>query len=159
MNIEDLKRDSLLGNLEDYHLDKVVPLLTAHHFVKGDQITVKGDKADDFFMLVTGKIFLEQRIAKEMTHTVATIYEGQSFGWASIFKEGKYLSEAFAAEDCLVYSMKGAQLKELLDNDHSMGYRFMKNILTFLNSRVQRRTEQFLTAIKSHPDFSVLGLE
>ncbi|MCP3922403.1 MAG: cyclic nucleotide-binding domain-containing protein [Desulfobacterales bacterium] len=158
MNIEDLKQDSIIGNLDDFQLEKIVPLLTAHHFLKGDQITTKGDTADHFYMLITGKIFLEQRISSDITHTVATIPEGHSFGWASIFKEGKYISEAFSADDCLIYSVKGFDLRELMDTDHSMGYSIMRNILTFLNKRLSIRTEQLLHAIKTHPDFSLLDL-
>lgn len=158
MNIDELKQDSIVGNLDDYQLEKIVPLLAEHHHTRGDQITKKGDTADLFFMVISGKIHLEQRISKDMTHTVATVTGGHSFGWASIFNEGNYLSEAFVAEDSVVYSVKGVELRKLLEEDHSMGYQVMRNILTHLNNRLSRRTEQFVNAIKTHPDFSSLDL-
>jgi CRP-like cAMP-binding protein len=158
MNIEELKQDSIVGNLDDYQLEKIVPLLTRLNYTKGDQITKKGDTADLFFMVTSGKVLLDQRISKDMTHTVATVTSGHSFGWASIFNEGNYLSEAFGAEEGVIYSVKGEELRKLLEDDHSMGYQVMRNILTHLNNRLSRRTEQFVNAIKTHPDFSSLGL-
>lgn len=51
-----------------------------------------------------------------------------------------------------VLIMPGQNVPDLTKKDHSMGYRMMQIIASILKSRLSRRSEQFLKAIKNHPD-------
>jgi len=52
--------------------------------------------------------------------------------------------------------MPGLNVPDLTKKDHSMGYRMMLVIASILESRLSRRSEQFLKAIKNHPDILLL---
>ena len=152
LSIKDLQNNNIVGNLGDDNLKKLIPIIKVLDFKKGDKISKKGNKADTFYMLKSGRIFLKQKISSGISLNVATISPGESFGWASIFKEGAYLSEAVCAEDSVVFSITGNKIHDLIEKDNSMGYKILKKIMVNLNERINLRTKQFLNAIKAHPE-------
>jgi CRP-like cAMP-binding protein len=50
----------------------------------------------------------------------------------------------------------GQDFLDLMEKDHSMGYRVMQIIASILKSLLERRTEQFPKAIENHPDLHQL---
>ena len=67
-----------------------------------------------------------------------------------------YRSNALCAEPCEVYAIRGEKLKAMLDNDPVMGYRLTQRLLRVIKNRYDRRTEQFVKIITSHPDLKDL---
>ncbi len=152
--IKDLQENNIVGHLSDENLEKLLPIIEVVEFKKGDKISKKGSRAETFYMLKSGRIFLKQKISSEISLNVATITPGESFGWASIFKKGYYLSEAVCAEECTVFAITGKKILTLIEEDNSMGYEVLKKIMVDLNKRISLRTTQFLNAIKNHPEIN-----
>ncbi len=152
--VKDLKENNIVGHLSDENLEKLLPIIEVAEYKKGDEISKKGSRAETFYMLKNGRIFLKQKISNEISLNVATISPGESFGWASIFKKGYYLSEAVCAEDSVVLTITGKKILDLIEEDNSMGYEILKKIMVDLNQRIKLRTIQFLNAIKNHPEIN-----
>ena len=153
---QDLKKMVIMTHLKDDMLDRIVLITDVLKFEDQEIIFKQGDIADRFYMVQRGKVLLEQRIAEKITVSVGSIKPGFAFGWSTMIEEGYYTTDAVCAEPCEILSMRGDKLRALCDKDSYMGYLLSRRLLVILKKRYDHRTEQFIKAIKYHPDMKVL---
>ena len=150
--IEDLKQIVLLSHLDDEMLAKLIPITELLLFDDKEIIFRQGDKAERLYMLLHGKVLLEQRLSEIITVSVSAIKPGFTFGWSAMLNEDTFTSDAICAEPCKVFSFRREKIKALLEQDHSLGYIISQRLLRILKQRLDIRTAQFIKTIKHHPD-------
>lgn len=153
---EDFKNNNIFGNLSDEMIEKLIPLAEVVQFEQRDFVFKENDVVENFYMIKRGTVLIEQKLTDKMTVTAGTITTGESFGYSSIFSEGLYSTNAVCSDQCEIIVMNGERINDILKADHSMGFYVMQNIVTVLNQRVSRRTEQFLKAMATHPEIHEL---
>ena len=156
ISFEDLKRIYLLENLNDSMLGKMLPFIQLHLFGERAVIFKEGQKAEDFYMLLKGKMLLEVEVSETINISVGSVKPGYSFGWSALFPGSSYTSYAVCVEPCEVFSIPGDRFLNLFEGDHTMGYRVMEGIVNIFKHRFERRTTQFLDAMRAHPDIQKL---
>ncbi|MDX9785558.1 MAG: cyclic nucleotide-binding domain-containing protein [Desulfobacterales bacterium] len=156
VSVHELKKIVILGYLTDGMVEKLRPLVNVLRFEEGDAIFREGDPANYFYMLKQGKILLVKRLSDSITVSLGAIQPGYSFGWSAMLEVDAYRSNALCAEPSEVYSVRGEKLKAVLDKDPAMGYLLMQRLLRVIKNRYDRRTEQFVKIITSHPDLKNL---
>ena len=156
VTIKDLKAIVILGFLTDDMIDKLLPITESLKFDEGEVVFREGENAERFYMVRRGKILLEQRISGKITISMGTVKPGYAFGWSAMLGGTTYTSDAVCAERSEVFSVNGIELTRLLDKDPSMGYKMTQRVLRIIKKRLEIRTEQFLRAIKDHPDIQHL---
>jgi CRP-like cAMP-binding protein len=160
VSLEDLRKIFLLDNLTDSMLENMRPLTQLHLFGDGAILFDEGQKADLFYMLLKGKILLEVEATEAVTISLGAVKPGYSFGWSALFPGSSYTAYAISVEPCEVLSIPGDKFRDLLEQDHHIGYRFMEAVVRILKRRLERRTDQFLKVMSKHPDIQkLLGLE
>ena len=93
------------------------------------------------------------------TISLGSIKSGYSFGWSALLPGSSHTSYAICTEPCEVLTMPGTKFLNLLNSDHTMGYRVMEGVVRILKNRLERRTGQFLKVMSKHPDIQkLLGL-
>ncbi len=150
----DLKKNNILGYLDDDKLEKLLPLIELNKYQEMEVIFKEDELSKNFYMLKSGKVLLEQRISDLVTVTVGSVAPNDSFGWSSIIDEGLYSTNAICSEQSEVYVVSGEAIISLLEDDHSMGYQMMKKIMDILKERLNHRTDQFIRAITAHPEIN-----
>lgn len=154
---QELKQIVILGYLTDAMLDKLLPHVARLEFETGHVIFKEGDPGDTFYMLKKGKVLLEQRVSDKIRVSVTSIKPGYSIGWSAMLSDlESYTLDAVCAEDCELFSIARSDIRRLLEEDHTMGYYLMQRIVVVVKKRLDRRTEQFLRVIRSHPDIRPL---
>ena len=153
---KELRKIYLLENLDDAMLGKMAPHLQMRLFGPGGIIFKQGDESTYFYMLKAGKVLLEVEASETISVSMAAIKAGRCFGWSALIPGSQYTSTAVCVEPCEVMSIPAQVFLDLMEKDHSMGYRVMQIIASILKSRLGRRTEQFLKAIENHPDIQQL---
>ena len=159
ISVQELKKIVILGYLTDEMVEKLRPLVNMLRFEEGDTIFREGDPAKYFYMLRQGKILLVQRLSDTITVSLGAIQPGYSFGWSAMLDVDTYGSNALCAESCEIYAIRSEKLKALLDKDPAMGYQLTQRLLRVIKNRYDRRTEQFVKIITSHPDLKDLFME
>ncbi len=154
---DELKKNIILEYLTDDMLDELSAITIVIKAEKGKVIYKEGDPAQNVYMLKSGKILLEQKISNTIAVTVNSIDPGESFGWAFLLDRGSNALTATCCEDSEVYVINRDMVRNLMDEDNSIGYMMMKQLATVLKRRLDQRTIQFLKSVKSHPD--ITGLE
>ena len=156
VSIEYLKRISVLDNLTQPMLENMRPLTQLNLFGERHVIYEEGEKADYFYMLLKGKVILEVEASEVIMISLDAVKPGYSFGWSALLPGSKHKSYAICVEPCEMMAVPGGKFLELLDNDHTIGYKFMKRVVSILEGRVERRTGQFLKVMSKHPDLQKL---
>jgi len=156
VSVQELKKIHLVRDLDEDELERLRPLCSLRIFSEKSVLFEEGQEADTFYMLLTGKVLLEVRLAQDIMISLGSVKPGYSFGWSSLFRESRYTSSAVCAEPSEVIEMPSEPLLTLMEEDPIMGYRFMKGALDILRSRLIRRTDQFLKTLRMHPDIQAL---
>ncbi len=153
---EDLKQIVMLRYFEDGMLEKLLPITDLLLFQEKEFVFHQGEKSDRFFMLLEGKVLLEQRISDAIAVSVSAVKPGFSFGWSSMLDDETYTSDAVCAEPCKLLSLRSERIKALVREDPALGSILYQRLLRIIKKRYDVRTEQFIKAIKNHPDISRL---
>ena len=153
---EDVQNIVIFGYLSEEMINRLLPEIELLRFKEGEIIFHSGEPADMFYSLKRGKILLEQRISSKVTISMGTVIPGFSFGWSSMLGDGTFTVDTVCGEPCEVLRIRSRTLFNMLEEDHSMGYRFMYRLLRMLRRRLDDRTEQFLKLIMDHPDIQPL---
>jgi CRP/FNR family transcriptional regulator, cyclic AMP receptor protein len=156
VSFEELKKILLLEELDDSMLGKMLPFTQMHLFGDRAVIFKEGQHAEDFYMLVKGKVVLEVEASESIMISLGSIKSGYSFGWSALLGGSTYTSDAICVEPCEVIAIPGNIFLHLLEENHSMGYRIMLGVATILKRRLERRTGQFLKTLRAHPDIEKL---
>jgi CRP/FNR family cyclic AMP-dependent transcriptional regulator len=152
VSLEELKKIYLLANLSNAMVEKLRPITGVRTYEDREIIFREGQKADDFYMLLSGKVLLEVEASETIMIALGSIKPGYSFGWSALLPESSYTAFAMCAEPSEVVVVPGEGFLALLDEDHHMGYRIMEGVVRILKKRLERRTSQFLKTLRKHPD-------
>ena len=153
---ESLKKIVMLSHFTEEMLEKLIPITDLLLFQEKDLVFRQDDHASRFYMVLEGKVLLEQRISNTITVAVSAIKPGFSFGWSAILEDAAYTSDAVCAEACSLLSLRSERIKALTEEDPGFGNILHKRMLHIIKKRYDIRTEQFIKAIKNHPDISRL---
>ena len=156
VSIEDLKKIIVLDNLTQPMLENMRPLAQLNIFGERHVIFEEGHEAKYFYMLLKGKVILEVEASETIMISLEAIKPGYSFGWSALYPGSKYNAYAICVEPCELMAVPGHRFLELLNTDHTIGYKFMNRVASILKTRVERRTGQFLKVMSMHPDLQQL---
>src|SRR6056297_2315874 len=151
-----LGRDSLrsmliLENLTDEMLDLLIPCIDVRQYEAREVVFREGDRSDYFYMIKSGKVWLEKRISAKITISIASIKPGLSFGWSALLNDPLRL-DAVCAEASTLYTLDARESMQLMEDNPKMGYLIYRNLIRIVQRRLDLRTEQFVRMISRHPD-------
>ncbi|MFP4085614.1 MAG: Crp/Fnr family transcriptional regulator [Desulfobacteraceae bacterium] len=154
--IEDLRRIRVLDNLTQPMLENMRPLTQISLFGENHMVYEKGIPAEYFYMLLKGKVILEDEASEGLMISLGAVKPGFSFGWSALLPGSRYSTYALCVESCEIMAIPGDRFLQLLEEDHTIGYKFMGTVVSILKRRLERRTEQFIQVISKHPDLQKL---
>jgi CRP-like cAMP-binding protein len=110
-----LDRIALLGRVETYRPEATIYTL--------------GQPADDVYVLVDGMVRFTLAHGARSTHAGQVLKRGEVFGWAALVESAqKRIATALAITPCTVLAVNGEQLTIMMDEDHTLGYRLMRQL-------------------------------
>lgn len=152
VSLDDLKKIWLTASLEDHLLEKIRPLAQLRLFGENAVLFEQGQEADTLYLLLTGKVLLELKASDTIRISLEAMKPGDPFGWSAFVPGSLYTSTATCSEPCELITIAGMELREVMDEDHLLGYRIMEGIVKILQRRLFTRTDQFLKTFKQLPD-------
>lgn len=154
----DLKKNEFLQFLTDEMLERILPITKVLEVESREIIFNEGDPAENFYLVKSGQILLEQKISKDILVNVSAIEANEAFGLSVLLHRDERSMAAICNEAATLFVIHRNDLLNLMEKDHTMGYLIMKHTATVLRKRWVKRTEQFLRALKSHPDIKALDV-
>ena len=156
IDIQDLKQFIMLGYLSSEMLGRLVPITQILVCDENEMIFSQGQVADRLFLVKKGKVLLEQRITETLTVSTSAIKPGFSFGWSAMLEQEVYSTDAICTQPSTLYFFRAFELKQLMDEDHSLGFIISQRLLYVIKKRYDVRTRQFVKTIECHPEISNL---
>ena len=126
---EILAYTAFFTELMPQQLAQVSQLVRFEEYPRDSCIYDLGEPAADFYVLVNGMVRFTIGLGDRRTHAGQILKRGEVFGWAALVESAqKRIATALCITPCTVLAINGDQLLILMDQDHSLGYRIMKQL-------------------------------
>jgi CRP-like cAMP-binding protein len=96
----------------------------------GDMIYNRGDKAENFFIVLDGEVTLKLPGATGVSIVIDQLRRGAIFGGALGYGRSAYALSAQCTGDAQILKVKNSALKSLMDRDPRLGYTLQGYIST-----------------------------
>ena len=110
-------------------LAKLDALATRRELKAGERIYKVGDRADNFYVLDSGRVEFVIGRDDRTTNAGFMLKKGELFGWAALLGDAPTrIASAVAHEDSAVLCLNGAQTLQVLETDPASAYAVMRKL-------------------------------
>jgi CRP/FNR family transcriptional regulator, cyclic AMP receptor protein len=158
ISVDLLKNFGLFQGFSDGDLSKFADMATEQSYKAGVQLWKKGDPAKSLLLLVEGKALMTLDIdagphTPPIRVTVDIVTEGEGLGWSTVVEPYLYTRTARCLDDSKVIAFDAAKLREILNEDKALGFKFMHAIAKVIRNRLSH-TEIILVGERGIPALS-----
>jgi CRP/FNR family transcriptional regulator, cyclic AMP receptor protein len=121
------------------------------HVDPGTYLLREGQPADTFFLIRRGRIALELHAPGRGSLLIETLDDGEVVGWSWLFEPYRWQMDGRAITSCSLIAFDGACLRGKCEEDHELGYQFMKRFAANVTSSLQATRLQLLDVYGSAP--------
>ncbi|MCP3899367.1 MAG: Crp/Fnr family transcriptional regulator [Desulfobacteraceae bacterium] len=152
VKIEQLKKILFFQGLSDEILTEIGNIANIETYEEETEFFKQNQNLSHFYMLLSGKIFLNSRSPQGVSLTLDEVTEGHSFGLSAMMGEVESSFSAICAKKSEVIIIKNEQMLDLFKKNSELGYLITLRIVQLFRSRRNKHTEQFLKSIADHPE-------
>ncbi len=111
-------------------------------FERGEWVASSGDSADQFFILLNGKVRLTQPVPNEGNVTIMTLGKHDLLGWSWLFPPHAWRLDAQALTNVDAVCFDASCVRGLARADHELGYQLTRRFSTTMLSHLQSAYDQ-----------------
>ena len=146
----------IFDGLSEIEIEKFIKLMTFKKVKKNEVIIKEGDDGDTIILLLSGEVSMTQALTLKNSKAISDNREKTSikidskkshhfFGEISLFNEvDKRTATITATTDCEIAILDDNEIIKLCNENHSLGYKIMKNLAEKLASSLERTNNQVL---------------
>jgi len=128
------QQSDILHGLSNRFVKQFMNITTKESHAVGTTLFERGDKEDNFYILLKGRVRLTIGERGPVVYTVS--HPGEAFGWSSLIGKDAYTASAHCVAECKILRIERAELLEIMDADPAEGMTFFKNLATTLGNRL-----------------------
>ncbi|UED82893.1 Crp/Fnr family transcriptional regulator [Streptomyces profundus] len=140
----------LLRVLPPGHRERLMSLATEVSFEQSRRIFEERGTADRFWIVRSGTVTLDLRLAGTRPTAVSSLESGDLLGWSWLFPPFQWDFGAQALSPVRAYEFQGAEVQALCDEDPAFGYGLLRVIAEILAYRVQAARVRVLDLFAPH---------
>jgi len=137
----------LIG-ISAHHIRLLADCAMRSQFTAGEAIFRKGETANRFYLIESGRVALESSIGDE-TARIDEVGAGDLLGWSWIFPPYVWHFDARAIEPTTAIFLYGTILREYCDSDPALGYELFKRMSEVMMRRLQAARVKLSEAMKN----------
>ncbi len=126
------------------HLHILVGCSSNVRFDAGQYILREGAEANTFYLVRFGKVALEMGTPNKGAMIIETIGEGDLLGWSWLVPPYTWHFDARALELTRAISIDGKCLRRKIENDHELGYEFLRRFSDLMVKRFESTRLQLM---------------
>jgi len=128
--------------LDGGQLVGIIPICRSCRFEAGETIYHQGGVGEDIFIIADGQVVLERAVSvghRKGTVPVAVLGKGKIIGgWSTLLNEPHTLMlSAVCRRPAVLLAIDGAELRQRMTADISLGFRLLEKLCLMLRDRVQ----------------------
>lgn len=135
-NINELKKLKFFNEFDDATAEKIIAISELKEFNVKDVIIEEHQELSELYILIEGLVILGINVPAKGRINVDTIHPGQIFSWSAIFPPYISTAYAIAMQPVKLLAIKASKLIELIGDNNTFGYKFMKIIGKTLSQRL-----------------------
>jgi CRP-like cAMP-binding protein len=124
--------------------DRLMTLAREVSFSQDARIFEEGGSATGFWVIRSGAVTLDLRLADRRAATVATLGPGDLLGWSWLFPPYEWDFGAEALSPVRAYAFDGAEVRALCEEDPALGVVLMRTVAEILAHRLQTARTRLL---------------
>lgn len=131
----------MFENLEPTEIKQLTDIIEAKEFAAGQTLFNEGDPGDAWYALYRGKV----DVIKDVGDGQKEIYPlgtGACFGEIAILDGQPRSATIQAMEDCIVLRISRKDFQDLLDQEHIVAFKLLRNLAITLAQRARSTTER-----------------
>jgi len=139
----------LFDGLPESQLEKIAGLCQEISFQQGERIFDEGEKADQLYILIEGKVSIKVHLTSRPETVTVAVIEGpyNSFGWSGVVAPYHYTAAAYSEADSRVLALPGGELMEVLKGDPATGITVMRRVAEIIGSRLKNSRAALLKSL------------
>jgi CRP/FNR family cyclic AMP-dependent transcriptional regulator len=141
---KNLSELGLFSKLPETMLRQLAQLAELRSYGAGGLLFHEGAHCAELFVLQRGKVQLQMRVPGRGCIPILTLGPGQLVAWSAMLGTGEMTTSATALEETSAFALPVSKLKELFEQDHEFGYRFMEQLANALARRLVATRLQLL---------------
>ena len=146
----------IFDGLSEIEIEKFIKLMMFKKVKKNEVIIKEGDDGDTIILLLSGEVSMTQALTLKNSKAISDNREKTSikidskkshhfFGEISLFNEvDKRTATITATTDCEIAILDDNEIIKLCNENHTLGYKIMKNLAEKLASSLERTNSQVL---------------
>ena len=146
----------IFDGLSEIEIEKFIKLMTFKKVKKNEVIIKEGNDGDTIILLLSGEVSMTQALTLKNSKAISDNREKTSikidskkshhfFGEISLFNEvDKRTATITATTDCEIAILDDNEIIKLCNENHTLGYKIMKNLAEKLASSLERTNNQVL---------------
>jgi CRP/FNR family transcriptional regulator, cyclic AMP receptor protein len=135
--IETLKNIPWFFELKPASFERLSSIAELCDLPCGQMLYREGQRAIDFYILVSGQISIEAQVPHHGCVSTFTAGALDVVGWSCLTAFTRQrTSSARATTDCRLIAMNGEKLREMCDEDHDLGYIIMRRLSNIIVSHM-----------------------
>ena len=135
-DIDQLKEIRFLSDFDDPIIEKIITFSDIKEFNVKEVIIEEHQELSELYILIKGKVVLGIHTPKKGRINLNTIHPGQIFSWSAMFPPHISTAYAMATEPVQVLAIRAAKMKQMIEENPSFGYTFMRIIGHTLSQRL-----------------------
>lgn len=143
-----LKKHPFFKNLHSWYVEQLSRYGDAITVDKGHYVFKQGQKADQFYLILSGKINLEI-YSSGGDVLIQTLGPGEILGWSWLVAPYKWRFDAKAVGKTKLIGLHGKYLRSKSDEDHTLGYELMKRLNVVILDRLQSTRNKLIKKQKA----------
>jgi CRP-like cAMP-binding protein len=151
MSIETLSRKEIFSFLRPEQVDALSDAAEVTKYRAGDEVYRKGERADDFYLVLSGKVALRLPGRGGVKILIDELTDGTIFGSCVCLAFDSYVCTAQCTKDSELLKIRTAALKELLDDDPRMGYAIQSRISQIYFTRYMETMKKLQAIVMNIP--------
>lgn len=145
-----LAKHPFFEGLEPHYLELVTGCASNVRFKAGEIIFREGEDARQFFIIREGTLRLQVFAPGQGEISIQTLEAGDIVGWSWLFPPHRWHFTGRAASPLRVIALDGECLYNKCEQDHSLGYEFLKRFSHIMMDRLQATRLQLLDLYKAN---------
>ncbi len=139
----------LFQGLERQDLDLLADRFHAETFSAGEIIFPQGARADKFYIVISGKVAIRFKPEDGEVINVSEVEAGSVFGWSSALGRKRYTSCAVCLEPTEALSIRGAELREMIEQHPETGVVILERLAEVIAQRLQSTHEKVIDLLRA----------
>lgn len=139
-----LAESPFFAAMDDKYLDLLSGCGEITHFKAGEFLIKEGDEANSFYLIHKGDVAIESHSAGGGPQIVAKVGAEGVAGFSWLFPPYRNQFDARAVTAVEAVKLNGECLRGKAEDDHELGYQFMKRFAEMMMQRMQAARRQTL---------------